>query len=137
MTSLPERVIIISPVADAIMAGARQDRACAAINLIPRNLQHWQVGPLRGDLSLKRDQTPTNKLTEMKREYLLSVVNSDEFGSLPPSQIGPIPADCGQYHILKSTIYRVMRDEYHLGHRPCATATQAACALCYGIQPAI
>lgn len=33
MTSLPERENIISLVAEAIAAGARQNRACAAINL--------------------------------------------------------------------------------------------------------
>jgi hypothetical protein len=38
MTSLPERDNIISLVAEAIAAGAHQDRACAATNLIPRTL---------------------------------------------------------------------------------------------------
>ncbi|CAH1090681.1 hypothetical protein NTG1052_80037 [Candidatus Nitrotoga sp. 1052] len=42
-----------------------------------------------------REQTPTNKLTAREREHLLNVVNSDEFGSLPPSQIVPILADRG------------------------------------------
>lgn len=117
MTSLPERDNIISLVAEAILAGARQDRACAAINLNPRTLQRWQVDPSRGDLRPEREQTPTNKLTDLEREHLLSVVNSDEFGSLPPSQIVPILADRGQYLASESTIYRVMRDENQLGHR--------------------
>ena len=103
MTSLPERDNIISLVADAILADARQDRACAAINLNPRTLQRWQVDPSRGDCRPEREQTPTNKLTIREREHLLSVVNSDEFGSLPPY----------------------------------ATATQAACALCYRTQAAV
>lgn len=117
MTSLPERDNIISLVAEAIAAGARQDRACAAINLIPRTLQRWQVDPSRGDLRPEREQTPTNKLTALEREHLLSVVNSGEFGSLPPSQIVPILADRGQYLASESTIYRVMRGENQLWHR--------------------
>lgn len=104
MTSLPERDII-SLVAEASAAGGRQDRACAATNLIPRTLQRWQVDPSRGDLRPEREQTPINKLTELEREHLLSVVNSDEFGSLPPSQIVPILADRGQYLASESTIW--------------------------------
>ncbi|CAH1075462.1 hypothetical protein [Candidatus Nitrotoga sp. 1052] len=117
MTSLPERGNIISLVAKAILAGARQGRAYAAIDLIPRTLQRWPVGPSRGDLRPGREQTPTNKLTLREREHLLNVVNSDEFGSLPPSQIVPILADRGQYLVSESTIYRVMRDENQLWHR--------------------
>lgn len=110
MTSLPERDNIISLVAEAIATGARLNRACAAINLIPRTLQRWQVDPSLGDLRPEREQTDTNKLTAPEREHLLSIVNSDEFDSLlPPSQIGPILADCGQYLASESTIYRVMR----------------------------
>lgn len=117
MTSLPERDNIISLVAEAILAGARQDRACAAINLNPRTLQRWQVDPSRGDLRPEREQAPTNKLSAREREHLLSVVNSDEFGSLPPSQIVPILADRGQYLASESTIYRIMRGEDQLRHR--------------------
>jgi len=117
MTSLPERDNIISLVAEAVLAGARQARACAAINLIPRTLQRWQADPSRGDLRPEREQTPANKLTALEREHLLSVVNSDEFGSMPPSQIVPILADRGQYLASESTIYRVMRSENQLGHR--------------------
>lgn len=127
MTSLPERDNIISLVAEAILAGTRQDRACAAINLNPRTLQRWQVDPSRGDLRPKREQTPTNKLTAREREHLLSVVNSDEFGSLPPSQIVPILADRGQYLASESTIYRIMRGESQLRHRAACRPAQQRC----------
>lgn len=117
MTALSERNNIIRLVAEAIAAGARQSRACAAINLNSRTLQRWQVDPSRGDLRPEREQTPPNKLTTLEREHLLSVVNSDEFGSLPPSQIVPILADRGQYLASESTIYRVMRRANQLRHR--------------------
>jgi len=117
MTSLPERDNIIGLVAEAIAAGARQDRACAAINLNPRTLQRWQVDPSRGDSRPWREQTPANKLGAPEREHLLSIVNSEEFGSLPPGQIVPILADRGQYIASESTIYRVLKEANQLTHR--------------------
>jgi transposase InsO family protein len=60
---------------------------------------------------------PTNRLSALERNHLLSVVNSDEFGSLPPSQIVPILADRGEYIASESTFYRIMRAENLLRHR--------------------
>lgn len=117
MTSLVERGQIISLVQEAMNAGARQDRACMAINLNERTLQRWQVDQTRGDQRPKRTQTPSNRLSAIEREHLLSVVNSDEFGSLPPSQIVPILADRGEYIASESTFYRIMRAESQLRHR--------------------
>ena len=53
----------------------------------------------------------------MEREHLLAVVNSDEFGHLPPSQIVPILADRGEYIASESTIYRALRETSQLVHR--------------------
>ena len=49
MTSLAERNQIMALVAEAIAAGARQDRACAVISLSERTLQRWQGDKLSGD----------------------------------------------------------------------------------------
>ena len=117
MTSLPERDNIINWIAEATAAGARQDRACAAIGFVPRTLQRWQADRSRGDLRSLREQKPANKLTALEREHLLHVVNSDEFGHLPPSQIVPILADRGQYLASESTMYRILRQENQLKHR--------------------
>ena len=117
MTSLVERGQIIAMVQDAMDTGARQDRACSAINLNARTLQRWQVDQTRGDQRPERIQTPTNRLSAEEREHLLVVVNSVEFGSLPPSQIVPILADRGQYLASESSLYRVMKAEGQLKHR--------------------
>ena len=45
MTSLAERDPIMALVSEAIVAGARQDRACAAICLDAHTLQRWQRDP--------------------------------------------------------------------------------------------
>jgi len=117
MTSLAERVQVMTLVAEAIDAGARQDRACAAICLSGRTLQRWQRDRSCGDQRPLRVQTPKNGLKPLERERLLAVVNSTEFGHLPPSQIVPRLADRGQYIASESTIYRVLKAENQLKHR--------------------
>lgn len=117
MTTLVERGQVMALVAVAIAAGARLDRACAAICLSERTLQRWRHAPLHGDQRPLRLQAPQNRLSVLEREYLLAAANSDEFGHLPPSQIVPILADRGQYIASESTFYRVLRAENQLGHR--------------------
>lgn len=117
MTSLAERGQIMGLVSEAIGAGARQDRACAAICLSQRTLQRWQRDQSRGDQRPVRLQAPKNKLDPLERERLLAVANSAEFGHLPPSQIVPRLADRGQYLASESTFYRVLRAENQCQHR--------------------
>lgn len=117
MTSLAERSQIITLVQEAMNSGARQDRACRVINLNVRTLQRWQVDQLLGDQRPCRTQTPANKLSVRERQHVLTVVSSDEFGSLPPSQIVPILADRGEYIASESTFYRILRVENLLRHR--------------------
>ena len=124
MTSLAERGQIILLVAAAVASGARQARACSVISLSPRTLQRWQRDPVCGDQRPDRVQEPKNRLSELERKRLLSVVNSDEFGSLPPSQIVPRLADRGQYIASESTIYRVLKAEDQLAHRGAARPLQ-------------
>ena len=117
MTFLTERGQIMALVSEAIVAGARQDRACAAICLSRRTLQRWQRDQSRGDQRPMRLQAPKNKLNPLERERLLAVANSTEFGHLPPSQIVPRLADRGQYFASESTFYRVLRAEGQCQHR--------------------
>jgi len=62
-------------------------------------------------------QMPSNRLSVLERKKVLTVASSDEFGSLPPSQIVPILADRGEYIASESTFYRILRDENLLRHR--------------------
>jgi transposase InsO family protein len=104
-------------VSEAIIAGARQDRACAAIGLSHRTLQRWQHDQSRVDQRTVRLQAPKNKLDPVERQRLLAVANSVEFGHLPPGQIVPRLADRGQYLASESTFYRVLRAENQCQHR--------------------
>lgn len=119
MTSLPERRQVMLLVAEAMQAGARQDRACQVLSLSERTLQRWhsdQAGK-HGDRRPARIQVPKNRLSEQERERLLAIANSPEFGHLPPSQIVPRLADLGQYVGSESTFYRTLEAENQLKHR--------------------
>lgn len=118
MTSLSERAQLMALVAEAIVAGARQDRACEVIELSERTLQRWQGNHAAGgDRRPARIQAPKNQLSVLEREHVLAIANSDEFGHLPPSQIVPRLVDRGQYVASESTFYRVLKAENQLKHR--------------------
>jgi len=117
MTSLAERIQVMALVAEAVVAGARQDRACALIALSRRTLQRWQRDRSCGDRRPLRLQALKIGLNPLERERLLAVVNSPEFGYLPPSQIVPWLADRGQYIASESTMYRILKAESRLKHR--------------------
>lgn len=125
MTGLPERHAVMDMVAEAVGAGARQDKACAAISLSERTLQRWQHDISRGDQRPARVQAPGNRLSALERDQLLAVANSEEFASLPPSQIVPRLADQGVYLASESTFYRVLKAHNQLGHRGAERPAQA------------
>jgi hypothetical protein len=60
---------------------------------------------------------PRNKLSAEERAAVLSVCNSEEFASLPPSQIVPKLADQGQYLASESSFYRILRAQGPQHHR--------------------
>lgn len=118
MTGISERRQVMVLLTEAISAGARQDRACAVLGLSARTVQRWQPNEtVRGDKRPERLHAPASKLSELERIRLLAVVNSAEFGHLPPSQIVPRLADRGEYLASESTFYRVLRAENQLTHR--------------------
>lgn len=55
--------------------------------------------------------TPGNKLSAEERKQILAVANSEEFASLPPSQIVPALTDQGVYLASESSFYRVLKEE--------------------------
>ena len=63
-----------------------------------------------------------NKLSKEERAEILNLCNSEEFASLPPSQIVPLLADQGKYVASESSFYRVLREHDQLRHRSRAKA---------------
>ena len=119
MTAVPQRENVMALVAEAVAAGAGRESACAAIGMSERTLQRWQddLEAGVGDRRPARVQAPANALSELERERLLAIVNSKEFGHLPPSQIVPKLADRGEYVASESTIYRLLKQHDQLTHR--------------------
>jgi len=126
MTSLPEREKIVSMVAEAVLSGANQARACALISLSERTLQRWQKGQLEGigDGRPARIQRAKNELSESERQEVLRVANAPEFGHLPPGQIVVRLADQGRYVASESSIYRVLKANNLLKHRSAQRPTK-------------
>ena len=119
MTAAPQRDQVMALVAEAIVAGAGQGRACEAISLNERTFQRWQNDKAEGacDRRPERIQTPKNRLSEQERQRVLAIANSPEFGHLPPSQIVPRLVDQGEYIASESTFYRVLKAAKQLKHR--------------------
>jgi transposase InsO family protein len=113
---------------EAIAAGARKYKACKLIGLSIRTLQRGQAeGEITADKRLAANRLePVNKLTEQERQSIITVCNSEEFASLPPSQIVPILADRGEYIASESSFYRVLKKEGMLHHRGKEKARKAS-----------
>ena len=84
-----------------------------------RTLQRWRING-----SIGADKRPTvtrskpgNKRSKAERQAVIDVCNSEEFASLPPSQIVLILADRGEYLASESSFYRVLHAENMLHHR--------------------
>lgn len=102
-------------------AGSRLEQACAVLELSVRTFQRWvregddAVTADRRTISVK--PAPANKLTDSERAQILAVANSEEFASLPPSQIVPTLADRGEYLASESSFYRVLKQASQQHHR--------------------
>ena len=102
-------------VEDAVSQGARQEAVCKHLGVSGRTLQRWQTST--GDARQGPHSAPTNKLSEVERQLLVSVANSAEFRDVSPKQIVPSLADQGRYIGSESTFYRVLKAANLMAHR--------------------
>lgn len=105
----------------AQQAGCRLHRACAELGLSVRTFQRWvregdAAVPADGRTTVEKP-APGHKLSEAERQQMLAVANSEEFASLPPSQIVPALADRGEYLASESSFYRVLKAASQQHHR--------------------
>jgi putative transposase len=117
--SLADRQKHAQLVSNAVASGARQDKTCEVIGFSTRTLQRWRIGDEVGaDNRITAIRLePGNKLSKAEREAVIDVCNSEEFASLPPSQIVPILADRGEYIASESNFYRILYAQNMLHHR--------------------
>ncbi|MFC0280807.1 helix-turn-helix domain-containing protein [Falsigemmobacter intermedius] len=122
MISSPDRKTTALLIDEAMAAGARRTRACAALQISERTLRRWRQGLPAGDVHADRRPgalrpAPANKFSDEECVEILSVCNSSEFASLPPSQIVPRLADQGRYIASESSFYRVIHAHGQQHHR--------------------
>ncbi len=113
--------MIIGLIDEAVARGARQRKACSILGLDPRTVQRWAAGAVE-DQRRGPKRSPKNKLSEVERKRILTVVNKPQHRDLPPSQIVPRLADEETYLASESTMYRILREEKQLAHRGRARA---------------
>jgi len=119
MISPPHRQTAGVLINEAVTAGARRAKACAALEISDRTLRRWtkddQIHADRRPLVPRPE--PANKLSAAECAAVLEVCNSKEFASLPPSQIVPKLADQGRYLASESSFYRILRADGQQHHR--------------------
>ncbi|OSO26958.1 IS3 family transposase ISPsy31 [Pseudomonas syringae pv. actinidiae] len=108
---MPERLLLIDWLNTAVAEGARKARACQEIDLSLRTLQRWtQTDVFKADARTTVTRpTPSNALSDVERQAIITLCNSPEYAHLPPSQIVPRLADQGCYLASEATFYRVLR----------------------------
>ncbi len=108
----------ITLIEEAVIAGARQSRACAVLGLACRTLRRWRSADTLVDKrkGAERRSCP-QALSEQQKQELLAACNRPEYQSLPPSQSVPRLADRGIYLASESTFYRVLREHGQANRR--------------------
>jgi putative transposase len=129
--------LCVELIREAEAAGSRLAPACIELGITLRTFQRWVRD---GDEAVAADSRPTSvrpepahKLSEDERAGILAVANSEEFASLPPSQIVPTLADRGVYVASESSFYRVLKaasQQHHRGRakKPCERVVTSHCA---------
>lgn len=116
MISPQDKVLAMDLIAEAVANGARKRKACEILGITIRSVQRWEQKGVEDERkhSVRR---PVNRLSEIERERVVEILNSDEFSELPPSQIVPRLADKGEYIASESTMYRILRELEQNKHR--------------------
>lgn len=115
--SVTDKILILTLITEATVAGARLAPACSTLHMSIRTLQRWRKSP---DLIDKRHgplSEPHNKLSNTEREEALLTINTLKHRDQSPHQIVPQLADQGLYIGSESTIYRLLRAQKMLRHR--------------------
>lgn len=112
-----DRSQVVALVAEAVVHGSRQNKACDVIGIDERTLQRWQHPETAEDGRHGPLTVPGNKLSAMERAMVLATAVSAEFRDKSPHQIVPTLADRGEYLASESSFYRLMKGDDLLAHR--------------------
>lgn len=115
MTTFNERKSIIADIKNAIVQGARKEKACRLIGLTIRTLQRWDNNS--ADKRPDAIRVSPKALSQDEKAEILRVCNSNEYKDMSPNEIVPILAQKGVYIASESSFYRVLRENNLLHHR--------------------
>lgn len=108
---------MIQLITEAQNSGARRKQACELLGLTARTVQRWMAEDDMFDKRTCAAKKPPNQLTELERQRIIKIVNSAEYGHVPPNQIVPKLLDKGIWIASESSFYRVMKSHKLLTHR--------------------
>lgn len=120
MSTLTQRIDILTMVDQAVSDGARHSKACKLIGIASSTLRRWRPAGVAVQEDLRPDAVrpvPARRLSDEERQCLVDTCNRSEYASLAPSQIVPALADQGQFIGSESTIYRELKRVGQLNHR--------------------
>lgn len=117
LISEQDKIAAIELVKEACASGSRLKPACELLEIDTPTFQRWNKECNLKDKRRGPLTSPGNKLSDVERAHIVSVVNSPEYRNQPPSQIVPNLADKGDYIGSESTIYRVLHAHKMMQHR--------------------
>lgn len=109
--------MIVDLVEEAVLAGARREKACEVIGLCARTTARWRAEGGGKDGRAEAGVSPVHKLTEAEQARIVAYATSGEYRDLSPRQIVPLLADKGVYVASESSFYRVLREHGLMSHR--------------------
>ena len=117
--------MIQSLIAEASLAGARQEACAEALNLSVRTLERWKKQQDTDPTQTDRRTTvtrpiPANALSEAEQEEVIALATSPAWRDRPPKQIVPALSDLGCFIASESTFYRLLRKKGMLVYRSAA-----------------
>ena len=108
MISTPDRQTAIALINEAITAGARRAKACAALEISDRTLRRWTKAVRSGLISVLSTPGTGQQAQRGRTRCRAGGLYSKEFSSLPPSQI--VPTWPIRYLASESSFYRTAGD---------------------------
>jgi hypothetical protein len=118
--------VTITLIDEAVIAGARIERACDVVGISSRTLERWRKDEACTDRRAGPKRAPAHQLSDTEKEKILDVANSPEFRDKSPKQIVPTLADRGEYIASESSFYRVLRENDQLARRGRARSPSAS-----------
>jgi hypothetical protein len=112
-----ERQVILGLLDEAVVSGARLEKACGLLGLAVRTILRWRKEGGGVDRRANSGTSPSNKLTPAEREKIVHCATCPEYRELSPRQIVPLLASKGTYIASESSFYRVLHERKLMAHR--------------------